>query len=174
MRTLGLLLAICPIALFAQPAESDSRTLQTLLNEVQQLRLAIERSTLLGARTQLAVSQLQLQEEKSARVTQKLTDLRDGMARAAADKAGMQSTLRELETQPTRPEPEASQIQERIKRLKLDIERMTAIEQQRSAQESDLATQAMAAQRELQDSRAWIADMQRLLDAAIQQMLKPR
>src|SRR5690349_11206536 len=58
------LLAACPLVLVAQPAETDQRVLQTLLSEVRQLRAAIERSTLLGVRTQLAISQLQLQESK--------------------------------------------------------------------------------------------------------------
>src|SRR5678815_2776293 len=65
MRYFAILLAVYPAAAFAQPAAADSNVLQALLSEVQQLRMAIERSTLLGTRTQLAISQLQLQESRS-------------------------------------------------------------------------------------------------------------
>jgi hypothetical protein len=69
MRHLGiLLLAACPAALLAQTPDADQRVLQTLLSEVQQLRIAIERQTLLGTRTQIAISQLQLQESRVAAV----------------------------------------------------------------------------------------------------------
>jgi hypothetical protein len=77
MRPLVFLLITCPFAALAQPTENDSRTLQTLLSEVQQLRVAIERSTLLGARTQLAISQLQLQEGKAERLSKDLLDARE-------------------------------------------------------------------------------------------------
>ena len=61
------------------PPEPDQRITQTLISEIQQLRLAIERSTLLTARTQLATSQLQLQETAVARLTsQQLTSPRAG------------------------------------------------------------------------------------------------
>jgi hypothetical protein len=54
---------------WGQATESDPRMLHTLISEVQQLRLAIERSTLLNARAQLSLTQLQLQENTVARLT---------------------------------------------------------------------------------------------------------
>ena len=65
-----------PFVLAAQSAESDQRVTQTLISEIQQLRLAIERSTLLNARTQLAISQLQMQETAVARLTAQLDEVR--------------------------------------------------------------------------------------------------
>jgi hypothetical protein len=62
-----LLFLFLPLALCAQSADTDSRVTQALISEIQQLRLAIERSTLLNARTQLAISQFQLQEQSVAR-----------------------------------------------------------------------------------------------------------
>src|SRR5690242_5528360 len=75
MRCLSiLLLALCPAPLLAQKTESDQQTLQALLSEVRELRLAIERSTLLGTRAQIALSRLQTQEEKAARLSQQLAE----------------------------------------------------------------------------------------------------
>ena len=94
MRYIGIfLLAACPITLFAQPAETDQRVLQTLLTEVQQLRVAIERSTLLGARTQLAISQLQLQESKTERLSREFQALRDGASQFEIRKGQITQTI---------------------------------------------------------------------------------
>src|SRR5258705_7350643 len=98
MRHLRIfLLAACPIAVFAQAAETDSRVLQTLLSEVQQLRVAIERSTLLGARTQLAISQLQLQESRSERLSRELTALRDSTSQLEGQKSRLSQGVKEFE-----------------------------------------------------------------------------
>ena len=70
------LLFFLPFVLAAQSAESDQRVTQTLISEIRELRQAIERSTLLNARTQLAISQLQLQETAVVRLTSQLNEVR--------------------------------------------------------------------------------------------------
>lgn len=60
------------------------------------------------------------------------------------------------------------------KHNKVRLDEMIAQEPVRAAREGELASQLQAAERALADSRQWIAEMQRSLDAAIQQMLKPR
>jgi hypothetical protein len=177
MRHLTFLLILCPLAALAQPAESESRTLQTLLSEVQQLRLAIERSTLLGARTQLAISQLQLQESKAERLTKELQDVREGRAQAESQKTRLAEETKTLEAALGRADTSPQlrkDIEGQAGHLKIESEMMAAQVLRQAAREGELASQAMAAQREVQDSRAWISEMQRSLDAAIQQMLKPR
>jgi hypothetical protein len=170
MRHLGILLIACPLAALAQPA-GDSPVLQTLLSEVQQLRVAIERSTLLGARTQLAISQLQLQEARATRLTQEHHAAREVLAANTGRKARVTVAIRELEATNATP---GSNTEKEIRHLKVELEDATASETRFAAREGELATQLQAAQREVQDSRAWLSEMQRSLDAAIQQMMKPR
>jgi hypothetical protein len=170
MRYLGILLLIWPLSIFAQPAEADSRTLQTLLAEVQQLRLAIERSTLLGARTQLAISQLQLQEARAARIGQEHSAARDVLAATSARKTQVAAAIRDMESS-AKP---GLNLEGEIKGMNHELVRVTAEESRFAARESELASQLQAAQRDVQDSRNWIAEMQRSLDNAIQQMLRPR
>lgn len=67
---------LAPALLIAQPPGSDQRLTQTLITEIQQLRLAIERSTLLGARTQLAIGLLQLQDAALVRLSQQYSEVR--------------------------------------------------------------------------------------------------
>ena len=175
MRCL-LFFAALPLVLSAQSAESDQRITQTLISEIQQLRLAIERSTLLGARTQLATSQLQLQEAAVARLTSQYNDVRaQGVDRHPTKVA---ETIKDLEEKRDRGEfttPRMRQdSEEMIRHLKDELERATAVEQFRAARESELALQIQAAQNAVTDSRARIAEMERALDAALQQLLKQK
>src|SRR2546429_688179 len=124
------LLAACPIALCAQPAETDQRVLQTLLSEVQQLRAAIERSTLLGVRTQLAISQLQLQESKTERLSREFQALRDGASQFEIRKGQITQTIKEFEAKQSLPglsSPQAqSEIESNLKHFKFELEEIVA------------------------------------------------
>jgi hypothetical protein len=166
-----VMLCSCPFA-FAQNVEPEQKIQQTLISEIQQLRLAIERSTLLGARTQLAISQLQLQETSIARLTQQLNDIRMSAPSIARRRTEAEQQLKRLE-ELVPGKPEYEQAKELIPHLKLELEEATTMEQQRSAREGELAAQLQAAQNRIADSRSRIEEMERALDAAIQQMLKP-
>ena len=176
MRHFAIVLLTCfPMA--AQTAEADHRIEQALISEIQQLRLAIERSTLLGARTQLALSQLQTQEATIARLGQQLGDLRAGAPGNNAKQAQLTEAIKSFEQKQTMPEyatpPKREEVSDVIRSLKLQLEEANAIEANRAAREADLATQLQAAQNQIADSRGRIAEMERALDAAIQQLLKP-
>ena len=176
MRHLGiLLLAACPAALLAQTPDADQRVLQTLLSEVQQLRMAIERQTLLGTRTQIAISQLQLQESRVAAAAKELSTAREEAAHAKEQKTNWIEGLKDLEQKRSLggPTPQAQEAMEnQIKDLKMMLEMSAGHEQRIAAKEGELTAQFQAAQREVQDSRNRIAEMEKALDAAIQQMLK--
>src|SRR5258708_1035326 len=98
MRFLATLILACPLAALAQQPGNDSRTLETLLSEVQQLRMAIERSTLLGARTQLAISQLQLQEGKVEKLSRDLASARELAVRAKLERVSFTEAVKDLES----------------------------------------------------------------------------
>jgi hypothetical protein len=166
------LFAALPVLLAAQNAEPDQRVQQALISEIQQLRMAIERSTLLNARTQLAVSQLQLQETAVARITQQLNDIRMSAPSIAHRKAQAEAEIKRIEGL-TPGKPEYEQAKDVVPHLKLELEEFAITEQQRSAREGELAAQLQAAQNQIADSRSRIAEMERALDAAIQQILKP-
>jgi hypothetical protein len=176
MRHLGvLLLAACPAAIFAQTPETDQRVLQTLLTEVQQLRMAIERQTLLGTRTQIAISQLQLQESRAAAAAKELSTVREEAAHAKEQKTNWTAGLKDLEQKRNlgAPTPQVQEATEgQIKDLKMMLEMSAGRAERISVREGELTAQFQAAQRDLQDSRNRIAEMEKALDAAIQQMLK--
>src|SRR4051794_10159938 len=92
-----------PLALAAQPADTEKVT-QALISEIQQLRLAIERSTLLGARTQLAISQQQLQETAIVRISSQLAELRTQATGLAGRRTTLAESIRDLDQMRTAPE----------------------------------------------------------------------
>ena len=169
MRYLLLLVLVSSPA-FGQKAETDQLVLQSLLTEVQQLRLAIERSTLLGTRTQIALTRLQMDEGTAAKLSQELNDVRRQAVSLGARKAQIAERIKNLEA--TNP-PAASPLLLEIKQSKLELEEVAADEQVRNARESEIAAQFQAVQNQLAESRARISEMERALDGAIQQLLKP-
>lgn len=167
-------LLFLPFVLAAQSPESDQRLTQTLISEIQQLRMAIERSTLLNARTQLAISQLQMQEQTIARVTTQLNDVRSQGVGTTMMKTQMAEHLKNLEQRrATTSDPKAvQQIEAEMTNAKVQIEQATAMDTARTAREGELSLQLQQTQSQIAASRARIDEMERALDAAIQQLLK--
>ncbi len=169
-RFFFLLFAVIPGVLSAQTTGTEKPTLQALLAEVRELRLAIERSTLLGTRTQLAVSQLQLQEANAARAAQRLSEVK---GQSAQDRiTHLTENIKNAEAARTLAQQPGADLKSEIKSMKAELEFLTGQEQQRMARENEAAGQLQAAQNLVNESRSRIAEMERALDAALQQMLK--
>ncbi len=169
-----LLLLSLPFALAAQSPESDQQVNRALLSEIHELRLAIERSTLLNARTQLAISQLQMQETAVARLSTQLNDTRQSSQ--AKRLAMLADHIAEREGKRGSPEfaspPQRQRLEDEIKNMKYELEMVQTMEVQRAAREGELAAQLQQAQNQIAGSRARIDEMERALDAAIQPLLK--
>ncbi len=163
-----------PFALAAQSTPSDQQVTQALISEIQQLRIAIERSTLLSARTQLAISQFQLQETAVARLTSQLNDVRSQGAASTGAAKRFAEAVSDLEQRKTIATDQKTrlEIEEGLKHMKFQMEQTTAMETARAAREGELAMQLQQAQSQIAASRSRIDEMERALDAAIQQMLK--
>jgi hypothetical protein len=67
----------------------ESPALSSLMTEVHELRLAIERSTLLGARTQIAIQRLQTQEARVTSSAKALEDARKELSRFQEERVGL-------------------------------------------------------------------------------------
>lgn len=162
-------LLLIPLSLAAQNADSDQRLTQVLISEIQQLRAAIERSTLLSARTQLATSQMQLQEAAVVRLTAQLNETRALAPGTTKRLAQIAEWIKQAEQDRSNP-PQS--VEAKLRELKVELDQATTVETQRAAREGELAAQFQQAQSHMADSRSRIAEMERALDAAIQQMLK--
>ena len=60
--------------------------------------LATERSTLLGTRTQLALSRLQIEEATAARISQQLNDVRREAVGLTAKRAELSEQIKDMES----------------------------------------------------------------------------
>src|ERR1051325_5331448 len=103
MRTL-IVVMVSAGGLLGQP--QDSKRQNVLLSEVHELRLAIERSSLLGTRLQISLQRIQMQEMSTTRFSQdhdrlkkETADMQVGYAMAA----GQLRVAEEKLTQTTDP-----------------------------------------------------------------------
>src|SRR5258708_27076287 len=92
LRTLALITIFAACA-FGQTPDP----IQILLGEVQQLRLAIERSTLLGARTQIALQRIQIQEARTRQAEQEANSLRGRAEQFTAQRTQLETQLKDSE-----------------------------------------------------------------------------
>jgi hypothetical protein len=173
MRCLAIF--VLPLALAAQSGDNGKVT-EALISEIQQLRLAIERSTLLNARTQLAISQFQLQETTVARLASQLNDVHMQTPGLNGRRTRLTDAIQHMEQQKLTPEfasgPKKEQLESELRDSKIELEQANAMQVSFSAREGELAAALQAAQAQIAASRARIDEMERALDAAIQQLLK--
>jgi chromosome segregation ATPase len=145
-------------SLVARQARSDQDVLPALLTEVRGLRLAMEQLGVTGARVQLAMGRLQLNEQRITTYTRRLDEVRDR-------RAVMEKTVRERQQEVT---DEATAIQqhgtpipeiaEHFKYIKAELGRATATLLQLQSEEAQLLQQ-IAAERD-----RWTEINQRLED----------
>ena len=76
-----LSLLLFPTACLAQTTPNDSKTLQSLLLEVRQLRQDLQTTTIAGQRAQILIYRVQGQEAAVARASQRLDEFREKLAR---------------------------------------------------------------------------------------------
>jgi chromosome segregation ATPase len=82
----------------AMAAQGDNeQTMQALLNEVRQLRLAIQRSNLSAYHAQLIIERMRSQRQHVDRVAERLRDTRDRIANGKIPQAEFQHELKKIE-----------------------------------------------------------------------------
>jgi len=170
-RILLPLLASLPA--FAQSApDADRHALDTLLKEVHELRIAIDRSTLLGTRTQIALQRMQIQETRTTHLAQDLDSTHRQAEEVALNRTRLAARAKDLEEQgPQSADPRFRRdMEEQAKQLKIAMETATAQEQRLRAREAELTSQLQLEQGRLQDLYSRIDEMERALDTAIRQI----
>ena len=160
-------------SLCAQTPPSETQTLSTLLTEVQRLRLAIERNTLLGARTQIAIIQLQTQQARTEKVSKDLEEARKEVSRIEGERTNLSMALKEMESRQSdaaTPPNVRLDLEREIKAIKNRIEQPSTAESQARTREAEIAGQLQSEQSRLEQLQSQIAEMDRVLDVAIRQI----
>src|SRR5687767_7515922 len=91
-------LAICGGLLL--PAGARAQTpdvLGELLKEVRALRIAMERASTVGARIQLLVARVQMQEQRIAELSRRAVAVREELSKLDAGNAGIASMMKRFE-----------------------------------------------------------------------------
>ena len=140
-------------------APDDTQTLQALLSEVHQLRVALQTITMTAQRSQILVYRLTAQETAVSRASQALAEAQSGLARlqSAKREAASQAKLEE-EWQTHNLDPEMrKRIEVQFAESKRKLENLTA-------DEADLQTRAAEAQSHLREEKDKLAILQAQLD----------
>jgi predicted nucleic acid-binding Zn-ribbon protein len=164
MKRCLTLLSFC-LAAQAQTPASEPQTIQALLVEVRQLRLALERSTLIGPRIQIAVERLKLQQEHVARITRQLEEVRRDLEQRHAEQPRIQQQLQSIESkagQSIDPK-ERRDLEEGLKIFKLEAEQAEKAEQQLRAKEGELTGQLQSEQSRLTELNDRLNQIERAL-----------
>ena len=82
---------------FGQTTPTDSQTLQALLSEIRLLRQDLETTTIAAQRAQILIYRLQGQEAAVARVSQRLDDARDKLARIQEERKHVAGDVKQTE-----------------------------------------------------------------------------
>lgn len=153
---------IAPLAIAQTP--SDTRTIDMLLTEVRQLRLAIERSTLLNAKVQLAIQRLALQDQRVARLSAQLEAVRKDIGAQTNQINHAKDQIQNVEQQISSESDtrRRKSLDEELQQLKLIAVR--AVDSQLLARESELATALQYERSVAQEITDKITAIERLLD----------
>lgn len=144
----------------------DGPTIQALLAEVQQLRLALERFTLIGPRMQLTLQRAQWQEDRHSRLSRQLEDVRKQLGESSAQEAMGTTGLKELEGRIGQEQNPLlrKQMEEEYKAIKIRLEQNNVLVQQYRGREIELANALQKEQDKLNDFNEQLNSLERILE----------
>jgi predicted nucleic acid-binding Zn-ribbon protein len=150
----------------AQTQVPAAPTLETLLKEVHQLRLTMERSSQVAPRIQIAVERLKLQQDKVGRTAQQLDDLRREVERGRLEQPKYQQRLQAIENETNQAADPAQRrhLEEATKEFKLEAEQREKSLQQMQAREGELTGQLQTEQNRLTELNDRLDQIERALN----------
>jgi hypothetical protein len=149
----------------AAQAENDL-TMQALLNEVRQLRLAIQRSNLSAYKSQITIERIRSQQQSVDRLADRLRDARNQLAGIKMPQADFQSELKRIEARLNQEgDVEKRKIlEEEQERFKNRLAMLAQEEARIRENESQLAAQLQIEQGRLTDLNDQLDVLQRELE----------
>jgi chromosome segregation ATPase len=158
---------------FCQTAQKEPDALQSLLQEVHQLRLDIGALTVASQRVQIALYALQMQDAAVARSSQRFDDARNNCAVADENRRHTASEVQRLESATSAgtaaPESNSKDFQAALTQMKGVLESQTAEVQNCRAAEAEASSR-------LRDDRAKLSELQdriERLDRSLEKLGNP-
>jgi hypothetical protein len=173
IRSLFAFLLASSVGLAQEPARdsresSQAATLQTLLNEVHALRVALERSNQIAPRVQITLAKMQLAEERVRNANRQLLDARDALMHIQTKIAEGADHVKQVEARLTQTVDPKERMQ-----FNLDLESMKGEIAQLSTQETQFRTKEAEASSLLMSEQAKWNEVNDLL-TAIERALIPQ
>ena len=161
------LLALSECA-FGQAASSDTQTLQALLSEVRALRQELHASLNRTQSMQILLARFQVQEGVVTKASDRLNESRQKVLDIHMHQKGQAVEAKRLEDELNSAETPQQQadLQERIKRVKSELDLAGDIAQQQQTTE-------IQAEQQLRDERDRLGAIEGQLDELIRVMAKP-
>jgi chromosome segregation ATPase len=151
----------------APPVQRD--VLIELLAEVRGLRQDMERAATVGARIQLLVARVQLQEQRIAELSRRLLAVRDEMSTNEAQAAALQSQVAMFEkageNNRNLPSEERNQMEQMLQGFKNQVATFEKRRLDLGNEESSLMQQIAADQGRWSDVTSQLDDLERTLSA---------
>lgn len=165
-------LALFMLAATVSPASSQQTdaTIQALLSEVRQLRMALERSAVVAPKIQVTLQRIQLQQDFVTRLSRQVDEARELAARPAREQMDMSNHLKATEALLSQESDPARRkvMEEDIRRLKTHMEQFSEQQKLRDAQqqarETELAGRLQAEQAKLDELNDRLNTLERQLE----------
>jgi DNA repair exonuclease SbcCD ATPase subunit len=161
-------LSLLPAGAFAQTAATPLQQdlLMELLAEVRGLRQSMERAATVGARIQLLVARVQLQEQRIAELSRRLIAVRDEVTTLDAQSSGIRMQLKMFEKSAgsnSVPAEERSELEQMLENFKTQVANSDKRRQDLMNEESMLLQQISADQNRWSDVNSQLDDLERTL-----------
>ena len=162
---LSLLTAAKTFSSSAQPVQSE-QTLQTLLGEVHQLRLVLQRANLNTYHAQITIERMKLQQQRVDRLTAQLGEVRKQLAETRKPLSWIPGNMRadEMRLAQETDAAKRADFERSIRQLKAELEEATRKEQQEQAYETQLNAQLLVEQAKLAELNERLDILQRELE----------
>ena len=167
---IAIVAALCALPSMARAqstASAPPEVLNALLVEVRGLRVAMERAATVGARIQLLVARVQMQEQRIAESSRRANAIRDDVSSIDMQISQLTAMVRQFERGTARVSPEEQREVETM--MEMQKQQLAAAEKRRQ----DLANEeAMLSQQIAADQSRW-SDINHQLDE-LERSLTPR
>jgi chromosome segregation ATPase len=164
----GLLSAL-PLALQAQTQSSDA-TIQALLAEVRQLRLALQQSAVVAPKIQVTLQRIQLQQDQVSRLSRQLEEVRGQIAHFSSEAANLSAEIKVVESRllqeqdPTRRNALEAQLKDHTMRYERDVAQQKLQEAQHQQLETELTGRLHTEQGKLDELNGKLDALERTLE----------
>jgi hypothetical protein len=166
-RLLAALLFTISVLPAAQAQTSSEATIQALLAEVRQLRLALERSAVMAPKIQVTLQRMQIQQDSVSRASRELEDLRAHLSKSAAEDASLSARIKDAELSAAREQDPGRRRESEAdaNAMKSLIEQQRIRDSQLRARESEMAGRLQTEQAKLDELNNRLNTLEQMLEA---------